>query len=123
MEAQNAINWAQMHQKFHYDRKYHPQFLRRDDYALLRLHKSYNIPANQALRRKIGQQYVGPFRVLERSGRLAYKLDLPEDRRIHNVFTIAQLKPCPNSTTDLYNRPRSINPGPVNAERDDLPPE
>ena len=54
MKAQDAINWAQMHQKFHYDRKYHPQFLRRDDYALLRLHKDYDIPVNQVLGRKVG---------------------------------------------------------------------
>ena len=123
MEVQDAINWAQMNQKFHYDRKHHPQFLRRDDYALLRLHKGYDIPANKALKRKIGQQYVRPFRVLERIDRLAYKLNLPEDWRIHNVFIIAQLKPCSNPAIDPFNRPRPTNPRPVNAKRDDLPPE
>ena len=68
-----------MNQKFHYNRKHYPQFLRRDDYALLRLYKGYDIPANKALKRKVDQQYMRSFRVLERIGRLAYKLNLPEN--------------------------------------------
>ena len=78
-----------MNQKFHYNRKHYSQFLRRDNYALLRLYKSYNISANKALKRKVDQQYMEFFRVLERIERLAYKLNLPENWKIHNVFIIA----------------------------------
>nr|GEW59305.1 reverse transcriptase domain-containing protein [Tanacetum cinerariifolium] len=40
-------------------------------------------------------QYVGPFKVLERIGDVAYKLDLPEDlSRVHNTFHMSNLKKC-----------------------------
>ena len=123
LEAGDAIAFAQMNAKYQYDRAHHPQFLRAGDWALLRLHHGYDIPANKLTGRKYGQQAVGPFRVLERIGRLAYRLDIPEDWKIHDVFTIAQLEPCPDPAEDPFKRPRPDKPGPILADRDDAPPE
>nr|GEZ56989.1 hypothetical protein [Tanacetum cinerariifolium] len=40
-------------------------------------------------------RYVGPFKVLERAGDVAYKLDLPEElSRVHNTFHVSNLKQC-----------------------------
>nr|GFA66774.1 putative reverse transcriptase domain-containing protein [Tanacetum cinerariifolium] len=40
-------------------------------------------------------RYVGPFKVLERVGDVAYKLDLPEElSRVHNMFHVSNLKKC-----------------------------
>ncbi len=64
---------------------------------------------------------MGPFRVLERIGRLAYRLEVPDDWVLHPVFTIAQLEPCPDPATDPYGRERLTYPGPVSTERDDIP--
>lgn len=77
LEAADAIAFAQMNSKFHYDRRHQPQFFRQGDFALLRLHRGYDIPATALTGRKYGLQFVGPFKVLERVGRLAYHLDIP----------------------------------------------
>ena len=118
LEASDAIAFAQMSAKFHYDRRHQPQFFRQGDFVLLRLHKGYNIPANKLTGRKYGQQYVGPFEVLERVGKLAYRLDIPEHWKLHPVFTVAQLEPCPDPKDDPYERPRPDHPPAVTVDAD-----
>nr|GFC47861.1 putative reverse transcriptase domain-containing protein [Tanacetum cinerariifolium] len=46
-------------------------------------------------REKLNPRYVGPFKVLERVGDVAYKLDLPEElSRDHTTFYVSNLKKC-----------------------------
>ena len=40
----DAISFAQMHQKFHYNRKHQPIYFKKENKVLLRLHKGYFIP-------------------------------------------------------------------------------
>ncbi|GJX04840.1 hypothetical protein Tco_0190756 [Tanacetum coccineum] len=44
---------------------------------------------------KLNPRYVGPFKVLEKVGFVAYKLKLPQElSRVHNTFHVSNLKKC-----------------------------
>ncbi|GJT87418.1 putative reverse transcriptase domain-containing protein [Tanacetum coccineum] len=46
-------------------------------------------------RGKLNPRYVGPFKVIEKVGEVAYKLELPEElSRVHNTFHVSNLKKC-----------------------------
>ncbi|GJU93679.1 putative reverse transcriptase domain-containing protein [Tanacetum coccineum] len=46
-------------------------------------------------RGKLNPRYVGPFKVIEKVGDVAYKLELPEElSRVHNMFHVSNLKKC-----------------------------
>nr|GFA44246.1 putative reverse transcriptase domain-containing protein [Tanacetum cinerariifolium] len=46
-------------------------------------------------RGELNARYVGPFKVMERVGDVAYKLDLLEElSRVHNTFHVSNLKKC-----------------------------
>ncbi|GKE78216.1 putative reverse transcriptase domain-containing protein, partial [Tanacetum coccineum] len=46
-------------------------------------------------RGKLNPRYVGPFKVLEKVGFIAYKLELPQElNRVHNTFHVSNLKKC-----------------------------
>lgn len=90
IDVADAISFAQMHQKFHYDRRYQPMYMKTGEEAYLRLYHGYSIPL--ATSKKLDQQYVGSFKILERVGKQAYRLGIPPHWRVYPVFSLAQLE-------------------------------
>jgi hypothetical protein len=44
---------------------------------------------------KLSPRYIGPFKILERKGEIAYQLELPDSLSdVHDVFHVSQLKKC-----------------------------
>lgn len=59
---------------------------------------------------KLAYKFLGPFKVLEKLGSVAYKLELPEDSLIHLVFHVSELKPfTPDHTPVFQELPKLVD--------------
>lgn len=115
-DAAEALRYASMYMKRYYDRKHQPQHYTVGDSVYIRLHKGYHIP-DKGISNKWLQQDAGPFKVIERVGKLAYRLELPSHMKIHNVISVAHLEPAPIGE-DPFARPYQPNPPPVAEDAD-----
>jgi hypothetical protein len=47
------------------------------------------------IRGKLAPRYIGPFKILEQRGEVAYQLELPQQLSdVHDVFHVLQLRKC-----------------------------
>jgi hypothetical protein len=51
---------------------------------------------------KQSPRYIGPFSILEKCGKVAYKLELPPSLAgVHDIFHVSQLKKCLKALVDV----------------------
>ena len=113
MEAEEQVGIIQQHmkaaqsrQKSYADKRRRPIEFEVEDYVYLKVSPMKGVQWF-GVKRKLAPRYVGPYKIIERSGRVAYKLQLPSEMRaIFNVFHISLLRRClhvPDEAIELTN--------------------
>jgi hypothetical protein len=107
---------AQNKMKVTADRKRRPQEFQVAEHVLLKLQPYAHTSLVNRPYPKLAFKYFGPYQVLERIGKAAYKLELPDDCLIHPVFHVSQLKPfLPNYSPVFTELPKvaELNKGDI----------
>jgi len=103
---------AQNCQKTHADKTRRPLQFEAGDYVYLKISPMRGVH-RFGVHGKLAPHYVGPYKVLERCGSIAYHIQLPEIlSAVHNVFHVSQLKKClrvPNEAVEIEGLP--LQPG------------
>ena len=85
---------AQSRQKSYADTRRRELVFEIGDYVYLKVSSMRSVRRFN-MKGKLAPRYIGPFKILERRGEVAYQLELPESlSAVHNVFHISQLKKC-----------------------------
>ena len=85
---------AQSRQKSYDDTRRRELVFEIGDYVYLKVSPMRSVRRFN-MKGKLAPRYIGPFKILERHGEVAYQLELPESLLgVHDVFHVSQLKKC-----------------------------
>nr|ABA94346.1 retrotransposon protein, putative, Ty3-gypsy subclass [Oryza sativa Japonica Group] len=92
--VRERLRIAQSRQKSYADNRRRELTFEAGDYVYLRVTPLRGVHRFQT-KGKLAPRFVGPYRILERRGEVAYQLELPPNMvGIHDVFHVSQLKKC-----------------------------
>jgi hypothetical protein len=85
---------AQSRQKSYADTRRRELTFEVGDYVYLKVSPMRSVKRFN-MKGKLAPRYIGPFKIVERRGEVAYQLELPESLAgVHDVFHVSQLKKC-----------------------------
>ena len=100
----DRLKVAQSRQKSYADTKHKKIVYEVGDRAYLRVSPLRGVK-RFGVKGKLAPRFIGPYRVLERMGEVAYKLELPEGLSgVHDVFHVSQLKKCHAEMAEIPQR-------------------
>ncbi|GJV37156.1 retrotransposon-related protein [Tanacetum coccineum] len=67
------------------------------------------LTVRQGSQHKLSAKFYGPFQIVSRIRKVAYKLQLPDHVKIHPVFHISQLKKCRSEAVNMGTFPCNDN--------------
>ena len=92
LQIRDNLLTARSHQKSYADRRRKPLEFVVGDLVLLSPWKGV---VRFGKKGKLAPRFVGPFKILERIGKVAYRLDLPQElANVHPTFHVSNLKKC-----------------------------
>ncbi|KAK8933261.1 hypothetical protein KSP39_PZI015836 [Platanthera zijinensis] len=84
---------AQSRQAKYYDARHRQVEFQVGDRVFLKIQPMHRVSRVRGRRKKLSPRYMGPYRILERIGPLAYMLELPPElAALHDVFHISSLR-------------------------------
>ncbi|GJR68959.1 putative reverse transcriptase domain-containing protein [Tanacetum coccineum] len=94
IQIKKRIQAARDRQKSYADRRRKPLEFEVGDKVMLKVSPWKGV-IRFGKRGKLNPRYIGPFKILNRVGTLAYRLELPEQlSRVHSTFHVSNLKKC-----------------------------
>ncbi|WVZ86315.1 hypothetical protein U9M48_033116 [Paspalum notatum var. saurae] len=85
---------ARSRQKSYSDRRRRPLVFKEGDHVYLRVSPMKGVH-RFGVKGKLAPRYVGPFKISEKCGPVAYRLELPPRlAAVHDIFHVSQLKKC-----------------------------
>ncbi|KAI3805573.1 hypothetical protein L1987_28084 [Smallanthus sonchifolius] len=93
-QIKTRLKAAQDRQKSYADKRQRPIEFQVGDYVLLKLSPWKGIIRFRK-RGKLSPRFIGPFKILSRVGKVAYRLELPEELSgIHSTLHVSHLRKC-----------------------------
>jgi hypothetical protein len=98
---QENLKAAKLHQESYANKRHRPSLFEVGDHVYLKVSPMKGMK-RFGVKGKLSPRYIGPFPILEKCGKVAYKLELPPSLAgVHDIFHVSHLKKCLKAPVDV----------------------